>query len=696
MVATREKPRPAAERAPDVRPRRLGRGVAAAALVALVAVSAAVRGWAALAVPSPWYIPDEVIYGELGRSLYEHGRFDILGGTPGFYGLVYPALVGLPLSLSDVELGYDLLRVLQAVLMSLVAVPVFLWGRTLMARGWALVAAALSLAAPGLAFAGFVMTEVVFYPVLCLAAWAMARALVVPSLANQAVVVAAVFLTAMTRLQAIVLAPAFFGAVALDVAFARTWLRGARRFLPAAGGFGAIGLVWAAVTLGSGGGALGAYSVTATETSYSVADVARFSLYHAADLLLVTAVLPVVALAILAVPAGRGRERSPEARAYVAVTVAITVVFVAAVGVFTSRWLDRLAERNLIALAPLLFLGFCLWLDRGAPRPRVATAVAAAGALALLAATPWDDLVTRAAQPDAFSTIPLRWMRISYPELDVKVVLLVGAVELLVLAVLIPRRARWLMPATVGALLAAASIPVTVEVTREARDYARLFIGSDARWIDRGTEGSVAYLYGGEQPWTGGAPVWVNLFWNRRVDRLYNLFGPWIAGPVPRSTVRPAADGRLLGRGGREADGEYAVASRRITLVGQPIAQGGTSLVLWRIEPPLRLSTRATGFDAAGALSAQGSLVVYDCRGGELRMTLRSSADQDVELVRDGRVVRGLTLTAGEPWSGSVPAAPATSPGPRTCRFAIRGVDRPLTAERFDFVRATGAGAALR
>ena len=688
MVATREQPRAAAERAPDERPRRLARGVAAAVLVALVAVSAAVRGWAALGVPSPWYIPDEVTYAELGRSLYEHGRFDIFGGTPGFYGVVYPAFVGLPLSLADVQLGYDVLRVLQALVMSLVAVPVYLWGRALMGRGWALVAAALSLAAPGLAFAGFVMTEVVFYPVLCLAAWAMARALVVPSLANQALVVGAVLLAAMTRIQAIVLAPAFFSAVALDAAFARTWLRGTRRFLPAAAAFGALAAAWALVTLASGGGALGAYSVTATETTYSVSDVLRFSLYHAADLLLVTAVLPVLAVAILVVAAARGRERSAEARAYVAVTVSIAVVFVAAVGLFTSRWLDRLAERNLIALAPLLFLGFCLWLDRGAPRPRVATVAAAAGALVLLAVTPWDELVTRAAQPDAFSVIPLRWMRVAYPELDVKVVLLVGALELLALAALIPRRARWLMPATVGALLAAASVPVTVEVTREARDYARFFTGSDARWIDHGASGSVAYVYGGEQPWTGGAPVWVNLFWNRRVDRLYSLFGPWIAGPVPPSTVRPPPDGRLLGRGGREADAEYAAASRRITFVGQPIAQGGTSLVLWRIDPPLRLSTRATGLDATGALAAQGSLVVYDCRSGELRVTLRSSADQDVELVRDGDVVRRLTLSADRPWSGSVPAVPAAAPGPRTCRFAVRGVDRPLRAERFDFVRA--------
>src|SRR2546423_11253124 len=38
-------------------------------------------------------------------------------------------------------------------------ISVYLWGRTFVARGWALTAAALSLCLPALAFTGFVMTE---------------------------------------------------------------------------------------------------------------------------------------------------------------------------------------------------------------------------------------------------------------------------------------------------------------------------------------------------------------------------------------------------------------------------------------------------------------------------------------------------------------------------------------------------------
>ena len=140
-----------------------------ALLAALVALSTAFRAWAALTVPTPWIAPDELIYGMLGRALWQTGHLDLLGHPISFFSFVYPALAGLPLSLGDRQLGYDLLKVLQAIVMSLTAVPVYLWGRELTSRGWALVASALALATPGLAYSGLIMTEVAFYPAFVVA-----------------------------------------------------------------------------------------------------------------------------------------------------------------------------------------------------------------------------------------------------------------------------------------------------------------------------------------------------------------------------------------------------------------------------------------------------------------------------------------------------------------------------------------------
>ena len=142
------------------------------ALGALVLLSTVLRTWASRAVPTPWIAPDEMIYGLLGRGLYVDGRLAILGGPSPYYSAVVPVLVGAPLALDDMALGHSLLKALQALVMSLAAVPVFLWGRSLTAARWAFAAAGLTLALPGLAYSGLVMTEVAFYPVFVLAAWA--------------------------------------------------------------------------------------------------------------------------------------------------------------------------------------------------------------------------------------------------------------------------------------------------------------------------------------------------------------------------------------------------------------------------------------------------------------------------------------------------------------------------------------------
>ncbi len=134
--------------------------VVPAALTALVVASTGLRALAAADVRGPWIAPDEMVYALLGLGLWQHGSLAILGGPTPFYTFLVPAFVGLPLSVGGLGFGYGLLKVLQALVMSLAAVPVYLWGRSLVPRGWALTAAALTLAAPGLAYSGLVMTRV--------------------------------------------------------------------------------------------------------------------------------------------------------------------------------------------------------------------------------------------------------------------------------------------------------------------------------------------------------------------------------------------------------------------------------------------------------------------------------------------------------------------------------------------------------
>src|ERR1051326_7759109 len=142
---------------------RIGMPPPWALLAALVACSTVVRGVASAFVPTPWINPDEVVYAELGRSLWHTGHMAILGASRPFYSLLYPALVGGPLSLGDAPIGYALLKWVQALVKSATAVPVYFWGRRLAGERWGLAAAALTLAVPGLAYSALVMTDVAFY-----------------------------------------------------------------------------------------------------------------------------------------------------------------------------------------------------------------------------------------------------------------------------------------------------------------------------------------------------------------------------------------------------------------------------------------------------------------------------------------------------------------------------------------------------
>ncbi len=660
--------------------RRLGGGLRRhraewLALGGLVAVSTGLRAWSALEVPVPWISPDEMVYALLGEGLYRGGSLDILGGPTPFYSFLTPVFAGLPLSLSDLELGYDLLRGLQALAMSLAAVPVYLWGRSLVSRRAALVAAALTLAVPGLAYAGLVMTEVLFYPLVVLAAWATASAIAEPTGRNQALLVLAVAAAAATRLQAAVLLPVFVTAAGLDAALARS-TRNLRRLAPAAGGLAALALAWVTWRLASGSSLLGGYEAVA-ETSYGAGDSARFVLYHAASALILTGLFPVCAVGVLLARGLRRREPDPAVRAYLALAGSLTVWLVAEVGVFASRHSDRIVERNLLGLAPVLFLGLVLWLERDAPGSypeRAATALAAA---AILLALPVRRLVNEFVTQDALTMIPLYKLAAASSRDTLLVVYSAVAGVVAAGFALLPRRALQAVPALLLAALVAASVVSSRFVADEARAQQTRFLGAEPRWIDRAAGGPTAYLYAGETEWNG---VWQTIFWNRRIDRVYHLPGPAVVGPIPQSRVRVEPDGRLLAPGDRRRPLRYVVASTWLTLAGKPVAQLAQSglthagLVLWEIEPPLRLFTRTFGLQPNGDIygSGRGRLVAYDCPPGAFQLTLLVKQPQTVDLVLNGKRYRRLRFDAPRPdevWQGTVPA---TGPRPgRTCTLDV-------------------------
>lgn len=647
--------------------RSLARVPAAAALTAVVAVSAALRFAAALGVPVPWIAPDEMLYALLGRGLWSSGHLSVLGGQTPYYSLVYPALAGLPLSLGDVHAGYTALKALQALTMSLAAVPVYLWGRTLVRRGWALAAAALTLAIPGLAYSGLVMTEAAFYPVFVLAAWAAAAAIARPAPWRQALLGGAVVLAVATRLQALVLVPALLTAIVLEALLARD-LRRLRKLSPV------VGVTLAALVALAAGGAsvLGGYAA-AGHTSYGVADAARYVLYHAAALLLVCGVVPAVAVALLTVGALRRPEPSAAVRAYLAVAVSFSAWVVLEVGVFASRHALRIEERDLLGLAPLLFLGLALWLDRGAPRTYATAAAAGIAAAALVLALPYGRFVGEAAAPDSFTFAATLGLLRSHPGLDATLLIGLPAAVAAVLPALLPRRA---LPALAAALLVAlvvASVSASAEVRAQSRGRQLALVGTDPRWVDQAAGGPVAYVYGGSSYWNA---VWENLFWNRRIRTVYDLPRDRVGGDLPQTALRVDGDG-VLRAGGRPIPPRYLVAATNYTFAGTEVAEqpltgfDQVGLALWRLSGSPRLLDAVTGLQPNGDLYDRARFVGYGCTSGSFVLTLLGKTDAQVDFFVDGALVRRVKTSPNVSAQVVLQARPQRVAGGAVCRLSI-------------------------
>ena len=643
-------------------------------ILALVVCSAALRVAASRSLEAPWIAPDEMIYGLLGRSLWETGEGSLLGQPAPFYG-GYPLLVGLPLHLLDVATAVAAIQIGQAFLMSLAAAAVWAWARPLAGERWALAAAALTACLPALAYSGLLMSEAAFLPAATLALWMTARAIAQPSSGRQAALLGAIGLATAARLQGIVLVPILVTAALLAAWFARD-----RRAITR------LGATWAALCLlmvawvlyrvvagGDVSGVFGAYSV-AVGSGYDPGDIARFVFYHAGDVFLLVLGIPLLALGVLAYGAARGRESDTRVQALTAVSLATVIWLPLQVGVFASRYVGHLAERDLIVVAPPLFVCVAVWLARGLPRPQPSTSIIAFVVAVPAVLLPIRTFVTPFAAPDAFMILPIeRLLEATSPQF-VEISWMLFAVLLVAIAVAIPRRLAVLLPVTMGLALVVASVLASSEIARLARLNNDRFFGTASRtWINDAVTGPVTYLYDGSDYWNA---VWKTAFWNDRIQRVVRLPGPRV-GSLPDAIVVTRADGRLVSERDGLLDGRRIVASTAFTFVGEPLAEiaqkdiDQAGLRLWKTEGPPRLVTWTTGVKPNGDIVEPVRVVVYSCGPGRLELTLFGKQGTPVDIDVDRTPAVRVPLAPGEVWNGAVPT-PKDADGTDICIFEIR------------------------
>jgi hypothetical protein len=330
----------------------------------------------------------------------------------------------------------------------------------------------------------------------------------------------------------------------------------------------------------------------------------------------------------------------------------------------------------LAPLPPLLFLVFAFWLARGAPRTPVTATLAAFAVLCVVLLAPWNALVV----PPAFlDTLDLVLLDRLHGQQPVNVVIVFSILTLLAFVV-VPRRAALILPATVLAVLVSASAIASNELAHVVND-AQGVLGPDRGWIDQTARGEVAYLYDGEEFWN---VVWQERFWNPRIDQVYSIRPTSVAGPMPQTPVSVGPSGRL------PLHERYVVASDRHTFVGTPLAhlaQQGldvSGLTLWQLDGTPRLSTIEAGIKPNGDLYGPATVTVYDCRRGQLMLTLLPKATKVLRILLNGRLVLRRTIGGLSVWQGSVPVAPTRHGG--RCTFTIVG-QQLLGSTRIAFLR---------
>jgi hypothetical protein len=612
------------------RSRPLVRAVPAWAWVAaVVVVSAGVRYALGRRIVAPWIMVDELVYSELAKSFAATGHFLIRGHSTAAYGFVYPLLVSPAWRLfASIPQAYAAAKAIDAVLMSLAAVPAYLLARRLLGQAAAVVAAAFAVLLPSLAYTGTLMTENAFYPLFLTAVLLLVLVLERPTVLRQLALLGVCAVAYLTRAQALALVAALATAPLLLAAIEGARPRSLWRYRVLYGALGGallLAVAYEGVRGRSPLALLGAYRVT-SEQGYSAGEVARWLLYHVAELDLYIGIVPFAALLLLA---GRARVLPRKVQAFVAASLAVSGWLLLEVATFATKFAEgRVEERNTFYLAPLFLIALLVHVRAGLPRPRVLAAAAALAAGLLPLALPFTRLIGLNSTSDTLALLP--WWRLQdhLIRLDqVRLVATLCALAAAALWLLLPARWAAVLPALVALYFVAVAIPVNDAVHGfRFASLNSLFGGITAPhvdWIDRavGHDAEVAAL------WTGRVDrhvIWENEFFNRSIGPVYYLHTP-LGGGLPETALSvDRATGLMRGPDGRPVRARYLLVDGSVTPDGVPVAEDlRKGVTLYRLIGPLRSTTRVTGvYDDTWS----GPLVLYTrlaCRGGTLTVTVQ-------------------------------------------------------------------------
>jgi hypothetical protein len=565
----------------------------------------AVEAWAH---STPWLFTDELELAQLSRAIAETGHA-ARRGDPHSFDTLWTYITAPAWRIHDTHTAYATVKYMAVFTMTFTAFPAYALARLMVGRMAALFVAAASAAIPALAYSSMYVEEPLAYPYSTLCLYLIIRTLVRPSRWWIAATILAAVIAPFVRGELVVI----WAVLVLALLFVGWRTERARRWRAAWNTRDWIGLavliVGVFVTVSA---VLGKASVEwLLSTDHYKSRLFDLGFNAAGALVIGMGVFPVVAGLASLWPA---RDEQPTRavttfRAVLAASIISFGIYTGVKATYVSTTFGTYTyERNLIYLAPLLFAGTALWLERRNVHP-VAVIVSAVFVLFVLLTTPYE--ITQDGSYNAPGLAILqganRYFRLD--ETGAKV----GLVALLVFSVAVLLAPRYLRR---GGVVLASAVAIGIVVwnftgelsfaaqSNRASDHFVNNIREPFTWLDDATGGKPA-LYIGQQMYPDQNGEWLLEFWNP-----HSLIGPvWsldgtAQGPGPTLTPDPS-----LPEGALSHDPQYpfVVEERGIDVVGKVVATHdhvtGGSLQSWRlvkIDPPLRLRSFVTGLYADG------------------------------------------------------------------------------------------------
>jgi dolichyl-phosphate-mannose-protein mannosyltransferase len=562
-------------------------------LAGMAGVSIALRIALAREVPAPFFFMDELGYEQMAKSLARSGDLALFGKSGSSYGPLYSLILAPIYALTrSAPQAYAWAKIVNAVLMSLSAFPVYRIARFVLSRPRALGVAALSLIAPLMFYSALELSENLAYPLFLVAVWTMLQALREPRLRNDAVLLGAIGLASAARLQNVALLPAAVTAI-VAVPLVRpevTRLRALRRSLAEHRllvGVTGAGLIAALARTLANGGALplaGRYSNVGSAHA-SPLHVLEVAAQHLAAFDFAVGIIPFAA----ALVAGYALARTGfpmQALTFGAVATAVTIwlflevafdaaafdrPYVQHVGEQFPPDASRFHERYLIYLVPFFLVALIAVLRMARPKVGARVHLAAAAAAALLpAAIPFAHVVNDTSVAESFGLQVLAknvaGTILPYGHaLQIAVILGVVLAAAYLYALLRPHPS-FAVVVTIFVFLIFSSV-ARVRIIGASQTIA--LPSSQARWVDREVGSAPVVLVAG--PGAQRATIVETAFENLSISSLYYVCKPAFDPSFGEQRLALDTGDGLLGAGG-PLRAQYVVAPTDFDVAGRLLA----------------------------------------------------------------------------------------------------------------------------